>query len=59
MEPATDVTDNYDTNIISVAQLPKKPQWLLDWLDGLPVGSVVRLHAALSKAMEELDSSNN
>lgn len=30
-----------DTNIISVAQLPKKPQWLLDWLDGLPVGSVV------------------
>ncbi|MGO7910684.1 type II toxin-antitoxin system VapC family toxin [Rhizobium ruizarguesonis] len=30
-----------DTNIISVAQLPQKPQWLLDWLNGLPVGSVV------------------
>ncbi len=26
-----------DANIISVAQLQKKPQWLLDWLDGLPV----------------------
>ncbi|MBY3378954.1 type II toxin-antitoxin system VapC family toxin [Rhizobium laguerreae] len=29
-----------DTNIISVAQLPQKPQWILDWLDSLPLGSV-------------------